>query len=346
MTEVAITPTKYIYLDVENYTKDRTVEAQVDIITKLNEIVSEAVDFFKLPEEKLIFIPTGDGICIALLDVKEPLDIHIQIAKKILGGIHNHNKSKVDKQRKFQVRIGINENVDNKVIDINKKVNVAGQGINMSQRIMSCGDGGQILVGGAVHEILRSREDYVNSFKPFTTTAKHDLQINLYQYIKKGTPGLNITTPSRFVQIVQSNQKVEPKLSEYQAYYFMYAIKNQEYLYAIKDDDMLSTSSVILLHFLADDAVQKEASGNFGTPRFRTWGYGKKSFEEQCAHYKEGDIYSLLELESLIWKTNFSNVSLCFEKEDNYFRSKVFINEKGKTKLLNEYPSIYKDLGL
>ena len=77
--------------------------------------------------------------------------------------------------RKFHVRIGINENVDNLIIDINGKLNVAGSGINMSQRIMSCCDGGQILISQTVYEFLSAREEYMNLFKVYPATGKHNV---------------------------------------------------------------------------------------------------------------------------------------------------------------------------
>jgi len=57
------------------------VEAQADIIAKLNLIVSSAVSALQIPSEKIIFLPTGDGICITLLDLSEPFDVHILLAK-------------------------------------------------------------------------------------------------------------------------------------------------------------------------------------------------------------------------------------------------------------------------
>ena len=53
---------KYIFLDVVNYSNERTVEAQTEIINTLNTIVKETLEPFNLNNENLIYLPTGDGI--------------------------------------------------------------------------------------------------------------------------------------------------------------------------------------------------------------------------------------------------------------------------------------------
>ena len=63
---------KYVFMDIVGYTKDRSVEAQVEIIRKLNQIVRKALDESKIELTKTILIPTGDGMCIALVEVMHP----------------------------------------------------------------------------------------------------------------------------------------------------------------------------------------------------------------------------------------------------------------------------------
>ena len=141
---------KYIFLDIIGFTNNRSVEAQADLIGYLNSVVTEtlekhnlATDQDILPEShgQSILIPTGDGICIALIDVGDEYDIHLRVALDILALIDKHNSETPDDMRKFEVRIGLNENVDNLVTDINGNQNVAGMGINMAQRTMSQADG-------------------------------------------------------------------------------------------------------------------------------------------------------------------------------------------------------------
>src|SRR2546427_3948308 len=101
-------PAKHIVLDVVEFTHNRSVEAQTDIVHALNAIVKSSVQCENIPQEKILFLPTGDGLGIVLLSVespKYPYDTHIQIALRIISGIHEHNEQMQDAMRQFQVRI-------------------------------------------------------------------------------------------------------------------------------------------------------------------------------------------------------------------------------------------------
>src|SRR5207247_1118195 len=113
--------------------------------------------------ENRILLPTGDGMCIALIATYLPYDIHLTLAVEILSALERRNTEITDPMRRFEVRIGLGENVDNLVTDANGHPNVAGYGINTSQRVMSLADGNQILVSRTVFETLRGRERYMNS---------------------------------------------------------------------------------------------------------------------------------------------------------------------------------------
>lgn len=55
MTETA--NVKYVFVDVVGFTKDRSVEAQSDVIGLLNEVITQSLKSCKLEDEKLILIP-------------------------------------------------------------------------------------------------------------------------------------------------------------------------------------------------------------------------------------------------------------------------------------------------
>ena len=190
MVESGVVQVQYVFLDVVKFTQDRTVEAQVDIIEALNKIVTDVLSQFSLEPDSRILLPTGDGICISILK-SDLFDLSLKIALNILKDLATHNTSTEDQRRKFEVRIGINQNIDNLVIDVNGNQNVAGRGINMAQRIMSLADGGQILVGSSVYETICEREAYSNSFNNFKGQDKHVNQFKFYQFIDKNACGLN-----------------------------------------------------------------------------------------------------------------------------------------------------------
>lgn len=192
-----IIPAKYIFLDVVGFTHNRSVEAQSDIVNALNKIVRDSVSEHNITKGRVIYIPTGDGICIALLNVENPFDIHIKIALGIIERVQKHNATTESEVRKFQVRIGINANTDNLVTDINGQPNVTGAGINMAARIMDMADGNQILVGRSVYDMLRYREKYAFSFNSYQTKVKHGTVLDVYQFVSDGFEGLNTDTPQR-----------------------------------------------------------------------------------------------------------------------------------------------------
>jgi hypothetical protein len=84
MTEARTTPAKYIFLDVVGFTNQRSVEAQTDIVEVLNSVVRRSLKEQDVSNDKYILLPTGDGICIALLNIEDPYDVHIQLALRIL----------------------------------------------------------------------------------------------------------------------------------------------------------------------------------------------------------------------------------------------------------------------
>lgn len=123
---------RYAFLDIVRFSRTRSVEAQTDIITSLNGIVREAVSSHVARPAEVIYLPTGDGVCISVLDPMANFDIHLTISLGILALLDEWNRHCSDDLRRFGVRIGLNENVDNVVIDINGQRNVAGAGINIA----------------------------------------------------------------------------------------------------------------------------------------------------------------------------------------------------------------------
>jgi class 3 adenylate cyclase len=192
------TPAKYIFLDVVGFSHGRTVDAQADIIEALNRIVESAISDFEIPQKRRILLPTGDGVCIALLNFEKPHDVHLLLALKIIKQVSEFAGSAKDKMRKFRIRVGLNSNTDSLVADVNGRQNIAGAGINTAQRIMSAADGNQILVGEAVHAGLQQFEKYLSSFRRFELIDKHGNRIPAYQYIAKGKTGLNRSVPAAF----------------------------------------------------------------------------------------------------------------------------------------------------
>ena len=91
---------KYVFLDIVEFTEKRTIEAQSAIIETFNDIVTRAVEASVLTyKQKPLFIPTGDGLCIAFISDADGFDIHIRTALRILELVDAHNAEEVLSQQ-------------------------------------------------------------------------------------------------------------------------------------------------------------------------------------------------------------------------------------------------------
>jgi len=297
---------KYIYLDVVRFT-DRTVEAQSDIIQVLNSLVKESVINIKYTNDKkgkgsirkkdVLFLPSGDGMCIALFENNDRYDVPLLIALEILRLLAIYNeKFQADISRSFRVRIGLNGNHDNLIKDINGKDNVAGAGINYAQRIMSLADGGQILVGQSIHEILTQHDKYLHLFKQLDGNVKYNKSLKVFQYI--GTDiGVNIDQPSSvgFKSVSQREiiSKIENDLIEYENRYC------QDYKIRIKLSK-LGLSNVKTICCRIDYDYYKTINNNklsFLLHRIRSQEQKKQSCHTDDGYYKNELYYVLDEID-------------------------------------------------
>lgn len=343
-----ILPVKYVFLDVVGFTHNRSVETQSDIVRSLNAIVNASIQANCIPEENQILIPTGDGICVALLnldcltEVESPYDAHLRIALDILARLEEYNFQAQDDDHKFQVRIGVNENVDNVIIDINGRRNVAGDGINTAQRIMSLADGNQILVSSPVFTTLRIRNKYFKSaFKTLPSTRiKHGMELSVHQYVAADKVGLNTDLPERFEVPV----KPEPRLTQIAAYYFAHAIKNQEFFikHAGSGDEYCA---LVLLYFLAEDSVEMAQATSIDSVKPHTANFGS-DLESQFKYLESIDFWVVATLKSLIVERHLADFYRHFESDRFGTKNRLFINQKGKDKLKAEWNQIWEDFAL
>lgn len=345
MKEANTTPAKYIFLDVVGFTNNRSVEAQEDIIGILNSLVSRCLDEYSLLEDKRILLPTGDGLCIALLNLETPYDVHIGLALDILRELHEHNLDReLNEMRKFQVRIGISSNTDNLVTDINGRTNIAGRGINEAQRVMSNADGNQILVSEVVYNTLRDREKYMRAFERYSAKIKHGDVIAMYQLKIEGQPGLDLDTPSAF----EAPSVQKPRLNRRLAYYMAHAIKNKRTIIDknLSDDRVI----IILLYFLAKDSEAEADATEMDTVHYDTYKAGQATFEEQYSYYAGIDFNVSWELYRFISNSFFWEKPTYYYKYFHQSSSQIsdfrFVDEAGERKLKNEWPQIWDGFGL
>src|SRR5207248_7984205 len=175
-----------LLIDVVGYSK-LLVNDQVESLQQLNRIV-RSTDCFRAAEakDKLIRLPTGDGMALLFF---ENLEQPAHCAMEIAQALQNHPE--------IQVRMGIHSGPINQVPDVNDRVNIAGAGINVAQRVLDCGDAGHILLSKHVADDLvqyRHWQPYLHDLGE--CEVKHGLRLHLFNLCKDGIG--NLMPPEKF----------------------------------------------------------------------------------------------------------------------------------------------------
>ena len=132
-----------LFIDVVGYSK-LLVNEQRELIQELNHLVRKAPQFRKSEASgKLISIPSGDGMALVFFQTPEE---PVQCAMEIARALKMHPR--------LRLRIGVHSGPVDQVKDVNDRINVAGAGINIAQRVMDCGDAGHILLSKRVADDL------------------------------------------------------------------------------------------------------------------------------------------------------------------------------------------------
>lgn len=334
MEEVKTIEAKHIFIDIVNYTHNRSVEAQSDLIKYLNKFVLKSMEDERISPEQKIFIPTGDGMCITLLNVSVPFDIHIRLSLGILEKIHKHNNLMVDEMRKFEIRIGINENTDNLIIDINDNKNISGAGINYASRIEGQGDSGQILVGNAVFDKLVQREKYMESFSSYSTTVKHGLLLNVHQYKNRSLKYLNNETPSKFNSTPTPTSQEVFILSEIQAYYLINCMKYEAFILRnLGDGQQLYSMIVLLIQMSEDDYIKTKITKINPKPRQKI----TRELQEQFDYIQSVDFWLISDLFDFNEEKYLAPMDSLFSEEF------LIVNDKGIEQLKSDFLELYED---
>jgi TolB-like protein/Tfp pilus assembly protein PilF len=141
--EIQLEIAHVLFVDIVGYSK-LLINEQSEQIQKLKEIVrgTEQVRLAEA-EGKLLRLPTGDG---GALVFRNSPEAPVLCAVEIANALKDHPE--------LRVRMGVHSGPVNEVTDLNAQANIAGAGINITQRVMDCGDAGHILLSKHVAEDL------------------------------------------------------------------------------------------------------------------------------------------------------------------------------------------------
>src|ERR1700694_5303711 len=141
-----------LFIDIVGYSK-LLINEQSEQIQKLKEIVrgTEQVRIAEA-EGKLLRLPTGDGGALVFRNNPEaPVWCALEVSKALKS------------YPQLRVRMGIHSGPVNEVTDLNAQANIAGAGINIAQRVMDCGDAGDILLSKRVADDL----EHYSRWRPY-----------------------------------------------------------------------------------------------------------------------------------------------------------------------------------
>src|SRR5438876_5876337 len=132
-----------LFIDIVGYSKLLITE-QSELLRRLSDVVRETEQFRRAEAQgKLVRLPTGDGMALVFRNSPEaPVQCALELSKRLKS------------HPELPVRMGIHSGPVNEVADVNERINIAGAGINIAQRVMDCGDAGHILLSKRVADDL------------------------------------------------------------------------------------------------------------------------------------------------------------------------------------------------
>src|SRR5215469_6083102 len=132
-----------LFMDVVGYSK-LLVNEQREVVQQLSQVVRKTQQFRKSEAAgKLIRIPVGDGMALVFFQTPEE---PVQCAMEIARALKSHLT--------IRLRMGVHSGPVDQVKDVNDRLNVAGAGMNIAQRVMDLGDAGHILLSKRVADDL------------------------------------------------------------------------------------------------------------------------------------------------------------------------------------------------
>jgi len=147
--EIELEIAHVLFLDIVGYSK-LSVNEQHARVDEINQIVRASEQFQKAEAaNRILKIPTGDGMALVFYkSPEEPAQCAFEISRVIKDN------------PRLQLRMGIHSGPVSGVVDMNERINAAGAGINMAQRVMDCGDAGHILLSKRVADDLGEYEQW------------------------------------------------------------------------------------------------------------------------------------------------------------------------------------------
>jgi class 3 adenylate cyclase len=188
-----------LFVDIVAYST-KTVDEQIRLKERFNALLSETIKDIAVNDR--IILDTGDGAALGFMgDPEDALFVAMELRDLVLN-------EQQDPSLGLSLRMGINLGPVKLVKDINKQVNLIGDGINVAQRIMSFAEPGKLLVSLSYYEVISClSHEYAKLFSYEGMHAdKHIRKHNVYavgHYESKKTSGTAAPLGSIFIPEVK-----------------------------------------------------------------------------------------------------------------------------------------------
>ena len=178
-----------LFMDIVGYSK-LPIDEQMSALHMLQAMVHASAEVARAKaSDQLTSIPTGDGMALVFFnDPTAPVECALEIAK----ALKSHPE--------LPLRMGVHSGPVNQIIDVNNRINVAGAGINMAQRVMDSGDAGHILLSKRVAEDLAQYSRWQPLLHDLKEVeVKHAVRVHLFNLYtdEVGNPVLPATVKQR-----------------------------------------------------------------------------------------------------------------------------------------------------
>ena len=187
-----------LFIDIVGYST-RLTDEQQGLVDRLNQVVRSSDEFNRAAAAgRLKKIPTGDGMALIFHDSPEqPVECAVEISRVL-----KHHSD-------LPVRMGVHSGPVRAVTDVNDRVNAAGVGINLAQRLMDCGDAGHILVSKRVAEDLQQNGRWRPHLHDLgEVEVKHGERVHVFNFYTDDTG--NSDRPKKLVQAKPEQGSARP----------------------------------------------------------------------------------------------------------------------------------------
>jgi len=240
-----------LFIDIVGYSMRLTDEQQA-LVDRLNQAVRSSDEFNKAAATgRLKKIPTGDGMALIFYNSPEqPVECAVEISRVL-----RHH-------RDLPVRMGVHSGPVSAVTDVNDRVNAAGVGINLAQRLMDCGDAGHILLSKRVAEDLQQNGRWRPHLHDLgEVEVKHGERVHVFNFFN-GDAG-NSDPPTKLIHTRRehrsagsSAEKVAPKGGRFSICVLPFAnisgdIEQEYFSDGISEDIITDLSKVSALHVVS-----------------------------------------------------------------------------------------------